>query len=122
MSETHEIADRGRKALEAYLKRSGRSFEVSQNKTFDLIVDGRNAELKSKQLPWGRLDFVGLTDNQRCAIDEGNHFTLFIICNLKGEEAEIIEIPSEQLVNAKWKVECTHYLYGSELKRIKSLA
>src|SRR5438874_12738333 len=99
MSETHGIERQGIEVLKAYLTHLGRSVAPSENKTFDLIVDGLLAEVKSKQLPWARLDFIGLTDNQRRAIDRGEHFTLFIICNLKGDgAAEIIEIPSERLV------------------------
>ena len=119
MAETHSIERKGLQALEEHLRRCGRSVVSSSDKTFDRVVDGVPAEVKSKQLPWARLDFIGLTDNQRAALDRGDRFLLFIVCNLASDGSlEIIEIPSERLLGAKFKVESTHYLYGSQLRQL----
>ncbi len=119
MSETHNIERQGTSIVIAHLERMGRTVTRSKRKTFDLIVDGLPAEVKCKQLPWAKLDFIGLTDGQRRALDHGERFILFVVCNLKviGQE-EVIEIPSESLSRAKFKVESTHYIYGRELRLI----
>lgn len=119
MAETHNIERKGLQALEEHLRGSGRSVVPSPDKTFDRVVDGVPAEVKCKQLPWARLDFVGLTDNQRAALDRGERFSLFIVCNLASDGSpEIIEIPSERLLGAEFKIESTHYLYGPQLRRL----
>mgnify|MGYP003383572972 CR=1 FL=1 len=119
MSETHNIERQGTSLVIAHLERAGRTVTRSKRKTFDLIVDGLPAEVKCKQLPWARLDFIGLTDGQRRALHQGERFILFVVCNLKvaGQE-EVVEIPSESLAQAKFKVESTHYIYGRELRLI----
>ena len=119
MSETHNIERQGTSIVIERLERAGRTVSRSKRKTFDLIVDGLPAEIKCKQLPWAKLDFIGLTDGQRRALDRGERFILFVVCNLKvaGQE-EVIEIPSEALSHAKFRVESTHYIYGSELRLI----
>ncbi len=117
MAETHNIERKGLQALEKHLRDRGRSVASSSDKKFDRVVDGVPAEVKCKQLPWARLDFIGLTDNQRAALDRGERFVLFIVCNLGFEGSpEIIEIPSERLRGADFKVESTHYLYGPQLR------
>jgi hypothetical protein len=119
MSETHNIERQGTLILIEHLQRLGRIVTRSMRKTFDLVVDGIPAEVKCKQLPWARLDFIGLTDGQRRALDRDEQFILFVVCNLKGPgQPEIFEIPSESLKQAKFKVESTHYIYGPELRSI----
>jgi hypothetical protein len=119
MAETHSIEKLGFAILVDHLHKTGRTFEKSKRKTFDLVVDGIPAELKCKQSPWGKLDFIGLTDKQRSALEDGEQFLLFVVCNLKGtSEPEIIEIASETLRSARFIVESTHYIYGSTLRHI----
>jgi len=119
MAETHNIERKGLKVLEEHLRGRGRSVGSSLDKTFDRVVDGVPAEVKCKQLPWARLDFIGLTDNQRAALDRGERFLLFVVCNLGADGSpEIIEIPSERLLGAQFKVESTHYLYGPQLRQL----
>ena len=119
MAETHNIERKGLLALDEHLRGCGRSVASSPDKRFDRVVDGVPAEVKCKQLPWARLDFIGLTDNQRAALDHGERFLLFIVCNLGSDTSpEIIEIPSESLLGAQFKVESTHYLYGPQLRKL----
>jgi len=119
MAESHDIERRGLQALRVFLKEQGREVKPSSDKKFDLVVDDLPAEVKCKQLPWARLDFIGLTDNQRDALVRGQEFLVFVVCNLgSAERPEIVEIPSERLAGAEFKVESTHYIYGPELRRI----
>jgi hypothetical protein len=119
MAETQDIERKGLRALEDHLRGRGRSVAPSSDKRFDRIVDGVPAEVKCKQLPWARLDFIGLTDNQRAALEGGERFLLFIVCNLGSDGSpEIIELSSERLFGAQFKVESTHYLYGSQLRQL----
>ena len=48
MSTGHSIEKRGIELLKQHLKAQGRSVVDSDNKTFDLIVEGRYAEVKCK--------------------------------------------------------------------------
>ena len=119
MAETQSIERHGLSVLNDYLQKAGRTVEKSTRKTFDLVVDGMPAEVKCKQSPWGKLDFISLTEKQRTALDAGEKFLLFIVCNLKGtSEPEIVEIQSETLKNAQFVVESSHYIYASNLKHI----
>ena len=119
MAELHEIERQGVAALTEHLLSSGRTVARSTRKTFDLMVDGIPAEIKCKRMPWSKLDFIGLTDKQRHALDHAESFLLFVVCNLKNPAApEIIEIRSQALRAATFKVESTHYIYGKELKRL----
>jgi len=119
MAETHSIEKQGIAAVIEHLNKVGRSVQRSKRKTFDLVVDGTFAEVKCKQMPWKKLDFIGLTDKQRQALDNSENFLLFVVCNLKSQtDPEIIEITSETLRKATFKVESTHYIYGKNLKLI----
>jgi hypothetical protein len=122
MSETHNIERHGISIVTEHLQRLGRTVTRSKRKTFDLVVDGISAEVKCKQLPWARVDFIGLTDAQRQALDRNERFILFVVCNLKGPgEAQVVEITSERLCQAKFKVESTHFIYGSQLRSIAGI-
>jgi hypothetical protein len=119
MNELLNIERQGTLIAVEHLRRSGRTVTRSKRKTFDLVVDGLPAEVKCKGLPWARLDFIGLTDSQRRALDGNERFLLFVVCNLKGPgQPEVFEIPSESLRQAKFKVESTHYIYGPELRKL----
>lgn len=119
MAETHSIEKQGLLAVMEHLESVGRPVELSKRKTFDLVVDGMPAEVKCKQAPWSKVDFIGLTDHQRAALDAGENFLLFVVCNLHDDSVpEIIEIKSKTLRQAQFKVESTHYIYGTSLRLI----
>lgn len=88
----------------------------SDTKTFDLIVDGKYAEVKSSKGPYAKLGFIGLTDNQFEAVKNGVEFSVFIVCNL-GDPAnlEVREIPSDAFARISPKIECTYYWYRPQL-------
>lgn len=81
MSEIYQTASDGERLLAEYLQARSRKVEPSDNKTFDVIVDGRYAEVKRSRGPYSELGFVGLTDAQRHAMHHGPDFTLFVVCN-----------------------------------------
>jgi hypothetical protein len=120
MSEICQTGSDGERLLAEYLLARGRKVEPSDNKTFDFIVDGRYAEVKSSRGPYAKLGFVGLTDAQRHAMHHGPDFTLFVVCNTANPEAlEVLEIPATSLALEEPKVECTHYWYRSQLERCR---
>ena len=120
MSEVYRIGSTGERLLAEYLTIEGRTVEPSDTKTFDLIVDGRYAEVKTSKAPYQKLGFVGLTDNQFKALEDGVDFTLFVVCNLDDpENLEVIEIPASALKQEEPKVECTYYWYRSQLERVR---
>ncbi len=59
MAESHSIERRAFTILKRHLEEQGRMVEPSDKKAFDLIVDGRYAELKAKGKPFDAFDFSG---------------------------------------------------------------
>ena len=121
MSEIFDRGNHGEQRLAEYLRSSGRVVTRSDRKTFDLIVDGRYAEVKSSARPYGQLQFIGLSDNQMRALQDGEDFILFLVCNVSvpGDE-EVIEIDSRMLLSESPTVACTHYWYRPQLDRIRA--
>jgi len=115
MSDLYSIGTKGEKALAAWLTDQGRKVQPSDKKTFDLIVDGKYAEVKSSMGPYKKLGFISLTQNQFKALDEGVDFTLFVVCNLQDPgNLEVLEISSHKLQQHPPKVESTYYWYKSQ--------
>lgn len=121
MSEIFERGRQGEQRLVEYLRASGRVVKPSDRKTFDLIVDGRYAEVKSTARSYTRLQFIWLSDNQMRALQDGEDFLLFLACNVSapGKE-EIIEIEPKALQAETPTVACTHYWYRPQLDRIRA--
>jgi hypothetical protein len=120
MSGIYEIGSRGERLLADYLRARGRTVVRSDRKTFDLIVDGRYAEVKTSDGPYSRLGFIGLTDAQFRALKEGTSFSIFLVCNAKTpSELEIVEFDAERLLGREPKVECTYYWYRSHLDKCR---
>ena len=93
----HPTESKGIRILCKRLHKLGRTVEKSDKKTFYLVVDGKYAEVKTKERPFKELDFLSFTDNQYNEILNGN-FTIFLVCNLKEpEDAEIYEFDSSIL-------------------------
>lgn len=121
MSDIYKTGTAGERALAEHLVAQGRSVAPSDTKTFDLVVDGRYAEVKSSKGPYNKLGFVGLTDNQMRALRDGVDFSLFLVCNLaKPDALEIIEIRGQELLRETPKTECHHYWYRSQLERVRA--
>lgn len=120
MSEIYTTGSEGECALAQYLEERGHKVEPSDNKTFDLVVDGRYAEVKSSNKPYSDLGFIGLTGNQYDALEAGLDFTLYIVCNLDDpENLEVIEIDPPKLLDEEPVVELTYYWYRSQLERVR---
>ena len=81
MSEIYNTGSDGERLLAAWLKAKGRAVIPSDNKTFDLIVDGRYAEVKSSRAPYAKLGFIALTAAQFKALEDGVDFSIFVVCN-----------------------------------------
>lgn len=84
----------GVRLLADYLKSRGHTVAPSDNKTFDLIVDGRYAEVKTSRGPYAKLGFIGLTAAQYRALTVDRvDFTVFVVCNSREpENLEVVEI------------------------------
>lgn len=120
MSEIYETGSEGVRLLTAYLHQRGRTVASSDTKTFDLIVDGRYAEVKSSRAPYAKLGFIGLTDAQFKALNEGVDFRVFVVCNTSSVDAiEVLELSASDLRTEKPKVESTYYWYRSQLERCR---
>jgi len=83
MAPTHDIEAAGLAALASYLQEQGGEVGRPRTETFDLQVDGIDAEVKAKLCPYEELDFIAFTENQFRALQSDNAFILFIVCNLR---------------------------------------
>ena len=121
MSEIYETGSLGERLLTEYLTRRGHTVSPSGRKTFDLIVDGRYADVKTSRAPYARLGFVGLTDAQHAALLAGEDFSVFVVCNAQDPSApEVLEFTSSQLRGETPTAATTYYWYRSQLERIRS--
>lgn len=119
MTTALSIEKRGIELLRRYLTAAGRSVSESDNKTFDLVVDGGYAEVKCKGKPYDQLDFIGLTKNQFQALQEGREFQLFIVCNVNNpEHVQIYEIPAQVLLRLPPEVDPTYYWHKKQLDEL----
>lgn len=118
MAETHETEKKGFKILVNWLEKSGRSWEPSGNKTFDLKVDGKYAELKSKRYNSAKFDFIYLSEAQYKSIAQGDEHILFLVCNVDDpDNAEIFEIPFSDLKLIEPKSEIKYYYDKGKLRQ-----
>jgi hypothetical protein len=120
MNEIYETGSEGVRLLAAYLVAQGRMVVPSDNKTFDLIVDGRYAEVKTSREPYSKLGFIGLTAAQFKALKDGVDFGIFVVCNSKDPtNLEVIELAGSDLLKEKPKIEPTYYWYRSQLEKCR---
>ena len=107
--------------LKAYLDKEGRTYKPSDNKTFDLIVDDKYAEVKGKFKPFNKFDFFSFTENQYEALSKRKQFSVFLVCNVEDDKNwEIIEMPSSVLKKYKPKSETSYYWYKGMLNDMLS--
>jgi hypothetical protein len=106
--------------MAAYLRAQGRTVVPSDDKTFDLIVDGRYAEIKTSREPYSKLGFIGLTAAQFKALEDGVDFALFVVCNSKDPtKLEVMELSASDLLKEQPKSEPTYYWYRSQLEKCR---
>jgi hypothetical protein len=118
MSDAYETGSEGERLLAAYLTAKGRVVERSDKKCFDLIVDGRYAEVKTSNGPYKKLGFIGLTDNQYKALTDGQDFIIFIVCNLEDPlNPEIKEFSASALLKEEPKRESHYYWYRKQIDK-----
>lgn len=112
---SHSIERRAFAILKRHLEEQGRLVEPSDKKAFDLIVDGRYAELKAKGKPFDAFDFFWLSENQYEAALTDPSFVLFLVCGVEGtSQPEVFEIPAERFRAVEPKSE-RHYYYDKGL-------
>ena len=115
MAETHVIEQKALELLKRHLASQGRKVRPSDNKTFDLIVDDRYAEVKGKDKPFRSFDFFFMSENQYRAALDGPEFSLFLVCGVAtASEVQIFEISSARLRTLQPKSEI-HYYYDKGL-------
>ena len=106
VAEQHEIERRGCKIICERLAAVGGTVKKSDDRTFDLIVDGEYAEVKAKGNGWDRFGFISLTKAQRQALGKKLK-AIFLVLNVNHpKKVEVIEIRAEDLL----KCECQEIL------------
>ena len=109
MVEAHETERAGLEILRHHLEKSGRKMEKSNDKSFDLMVDGEYAELKTTAHGWENFDFLSLTNNQMKAVHTGILKRIFLVLNVRNpEKAKIIEFRADDLSKVN-PIEIVHY-------------
>ena len=94
----NEIEMQGMKILKQWLSDHDREYCESDDKTFDLIVDGCYSELKAKGKGWDQFDFLSLTQNQNEALGK-KLSKVFLVLNANSpENSEVIEIDADDLL------------------------
>jgi hypothetical protein len=101
----HEIERAGTEFLKKWLQARGRSVLESDRKTFDLIVDGKYAEVKAKGKSFECFDFLVLSDAQHEALRYGQELIVFLVLGVcePGRE-RVIEISAAELLSIQPKV------------------
>jgi hypothetical protein len=113
MRESRDIEKKSMECLTSWLASQGRKVARSDNKTFDLIVDGQYAGLKTKRRPYEKFNSFYMTENQYTAIANGPPYILFLVCNVDDpENAQIMEFTSAQLATLEAKREIHYFLTG----------
>src|SRR5260370_9161743 len=121
MTDAYSTGVEGQVLLTRWLTERGHDVRPSDKKTFDLIVDGTYAEVKSSNGAYDKLGFTSLTQTQHKALLDGVAFTLFIVCNVAHpEDLEVIKIPADLLRTEEPTVERTYYWYRPHLDRIRA--
>lgn len=116
---TNGIEKNGIALLKRKLSELGHSVTTSDNKTYDLIVDGTYAEVKTKNKPSTNLDFISLTDKQFEEVSK-NDFMVYLVCNVENEEkVEFYKIPSKLLREITPKIYTSYEYNKSEIDKIK---
>ena len=101
---TIDLERRGMSMLLAHLDSCGRTYGPSDVKRYDLVVDGRYAELKATTQ-----GFFGLTQNQYEGLQSGELMHVFIV-----EGDSVTEYTRDQLLQVDPKPETTYYYYRSQ--------
>jgi len=115
------IEERGVEELRRRLVAAGRVVAPRRAKTFDLTVDGVDAEVKVRTCTLRTLDFIGLTDAQQRAVRSGHRFAVYIVCTGRRPSTidwEIAELNAAQLADLTPKVEATHYYYATQIREL----
>ena len=116
----NHIEIKGTELLIEKLIKLGHKVEKSDVKTFDLKVDGRYVEIKTKNKSFNNLDFISLTDKQYRKIEDD--FKIFLVCNVENDkDIEFYEISSIDLTKISPK-KIEHYEYNKgELAKVNKL-
>lgn len=110
----HEIEEKARKILAERLRESGSNVRNSDKKTFDLIVNGKYGEIKSKNKKYSKIDFISLTDKQFQALKDQN-FDIYLICNVEEDNnIEIYKFSAKSLID-KHPRKVRSYEYGKSI-------
>ncbi len=118
MTESHSIEAVGRSILTDWLTHHGRKWSPSDLKTYDLIVDGQYAELKTKKHSSNKFDFIWVSEKTAEAIEKGQPYRLFLVCNVADPaNVEIFEIPFSAVDARLVKTE-TWYSYSKKALEI----
>ncbi len=110
-----------KKALEVIspcLKKIYRTVSKGKSKTFDLSVDGDDAEVKGKGKPFSKMDFIVFTKNQYNALKNGPTFYTFLVCGLNTGTPEIYRISSDKLKRLEPRTVTSYEFDRNELKKL----
>lgn len=105
----HNIEEQGIQVLTSFLQNKG-SYVERTGGTFDIKVDGKNAEVKTSRQKFDQLGFVGFSKNQFDAVQRKEEFDVYFVCNLSADNPEIFKMTSKDLLGII-PTTITHYEY-----------
>lgn len=117
----NEIGLRGKRLVAEHLTALGRTVAPSDRKTFDLVGDGKYAEMKTSNGPYSKHGFIGPTDAQYRELVDGTSVTIFVVCNAAfPDRLEVVEFDAAELLKEKPTVGCTYYWYRKQLDKCRA--
>lgn len=114
----HSIERKAKTLLIKELKRRGYKVEFSDRNTFDLIVDGKYAEMKSKKKSFPKMDFISLTKNQFEAIKKYG-YNIFLVCGANEQKPEIFIINAKDLLKKRYRKIVSYEFDKTTIDKIK---
>lgn len=111
-----EIEKKGLDGLINWLEAKGHNVALSDQKVFDLIVDGEYVEVKTTKNSWEKFDFIGLTQNQYSALHSGELKRIYLVLNANDpNNVDVKILTASDLLASKHSIESTYFWYKSAL-------
>lgn len=83
---------------------------MSTKKVFDIVVDGENAEVKTKKGNWDKFDFIGITKNQFAAMESKELKRIYLVLNAnEPNNIDVIELKASDLLKSEYTIDPTYY-------------
>lgn len=94
---SNKLEKKGIEKLKEYFFELKNNVMPNKIKTFDLLVDGKNVEVKTKGKSFSKFDFISLTKKQY-DFAQKEDYDIYIVSNLKSDVPEVKKIKATKLI------------------------